>query len=116
MEHLVYSFLNASLLFYMYDTDAFVEYVRLFKLNKFFKIEKYEKYLDTFHEGNYWDYLVYEKKTFLRKLLSCPFCVSFWMNIIGFACHKESVMFIVSLWLTVFLYLVLKVLLKRSEQ
>jgi len=115
MEHLVYSFLNASLLFYMYDTDAFVEYVRLFKLNKFFKIEKYEKYLDTFHEGNYWDYLVYEKKTFLRKLLSCPFCVSFWMNIICFACHKESVMFIVSLWLTVFLYLVLKVLLKRSE-
>ena len=115
MEHLVYSFLNASLLFYMYDTDAFVEYVRLFKLNKFFKIEKYEKYLDTFHEGNYWDYLVYEKKTFLRKLLSCPFCVSFWMNIICFACHKESVMFIVSLWLTVFLYLVLKVLLKRSK-
>ena len=115
MEHLVYSFLNASLLFYMYDTDAFVEYVRLFKLNKFFKIEKYEKYLDTFHEGNYWDYLVYEKKTFLRKLLSCPFCVSFWMNIICFACHKESVMFIVSLWLTVFVYLVLKVLLKRSE-
>jgi len=99
----------------MYHTDAFVEYVKLFRLNKVFEIEKYEKYLDTFSGGDYWDYLVYEKKTFLRKLLSCPFCVSFWMNIVCFAFLKEGVIFIVSLWLTLFLYLVLKYLLKRSE-
>ena len=115
MEHLVYSFLNAALLFYMYDTAAFVEYVRLFRLDKLLQIEKYEKYLDTFGEGNYWDYLVYEEKTFLRKLLSCPFCVSFWMNIACFTLHKESVMLIVNLWLTLFLYLVLKFLLKKSS-
>jgi hypothetical protein len=114
MEHLVYSFLNASLLFFLYNTDAFVEYVGLLRLGKLFRVEKYEKYLDTFGEGNYWEYLVYEKKTFLRKLLSCPFCVSFWMNIACFAFHKESVTLIVNLWLTLFLYLVLKFLLKKS--
>jgi len=115
MDHLVFSFLNAAFLFFMYHTEAFVEYIKLFRLNKLFEIEKYEKYLDTYGEGDYWDYLVFDKKTFLRKLLSCPFCVSFWLNVICFAFHKESVMFIVSLWLTLFLYLILKFLLKRSE-
>ena len=115
MDYLVFSFLNATLLFFMYDTEAFVEYVKLFRLNKLFEIERYEKYLDTYGEGDYWDYLAFEKKTFLRKLLSCPFCVGFWMNVICFAFHKESVTLIVSLWLTLFLYLVLKFLLKRSS-
>ena len=42
MENLIYSFLNASVLFFIYKTEAFVEYVKLFRLGKLFEIEEYE--------------------------------------------------------------------------
>jgi len=69
MEALVYSFLGASILFFLYETEAFVEYIKLFRLHKPFEIDKYEKYLDTTN-GSYWEYLVWEKPNFLRKLVS----------------------------------------------
>ena len=116
MEFVVYSFLNVSLLFFMYHTDAFVEYVKLFRLNKLFEIDNYEGYLDTYSGGNYWDFLVFQKRTFLRKLLSCPYCLSFWLNVAATYFHKEIVYFIFNLWFTLLLYLVLKVLLKKSEE
>ena len=77
MEDLIYAFLNASVLFFLYKTDVFVEYVKLFRLNKHFEVDEYEKYLDTVGDGDYWMYLTFKKKTFLRKLVSCPYCVSF---------------------------------------
>ena len=116
MEPIIYSFLNAVFLFFMYDTEAFVEYVKLFRLNKLFKIKEYEEYVDTYSSGSYWEYLAYEKRTFLRKLLSCPFCLRFWMNMLGLFFYRDSVIFIINLWLTLFLYLILKTLLKRSEE
>ena len=115
MEALVYSFLNASVLFFLYDTEAFVEYVKLLKLNKAFEIDKYEKYLDT-ADGSYWEYLVWEKPNFLRKLVSCPLCVSFWLNFgMLYFYGPNLVLFVINLWLTLFLYLTLKFLLKKSS-
>ena len=114
MEGIVYSFLISVFLFFLYDTDAFVEYVKLFRVGKLFEMDKYEKYLDTVGDGSYWEYLVFERPTFLRKLVSCPFCVSFWANLGALYFHKDGVMLVINLWLTLFLYLVLKTLLKRS--
>ena len=115
MEALVYSFLSASILFFMYETEAFVEYVKLFRLNKLFEIDKYEKYLDKFG-GSYWEYLPFENPSFLRKLVSCPLCVSFWLNLGMLYFYNPNIpMFIVNLWLTLFLFLTLKTLLKKSS-
>ena len=114
MEGLIYSFLGASFLFFLYDTEAFVEYVKLFRMNKLFEMDKYEKYLDMVG-GTYWEYLVWEKPNFLRKLVSCPFCVSFWFNFGALYFHGSWVMLVLNFWLTLFLYLVLKTLLKKSS-
>ena len=116
MEALVYSFLSASILFFVYETEAFVEYVKLLRLNKLLEVDKYEKYLDTAGGGSYWEYLVWEKPTFLRKLVSCPLCVSFWLNLGMLYFYRPNlVMFVMNLWLTLFLYLTLKLLLKKSS-
>jgi len=116
MESIVYSFLGASVLFFLYDTDALVEYAKLFRLHKPFEIDKYEKYLDTAGGGSYWEYLTWEKPSFLRKLVSCPFCVSFWLNLGMLYFYRPNLpMFIVNIWLTLFLYLTLKFLLKKSS-
>ena len=56
MEALVYSFLIASILFFVYETDAFVEYVKLFRLNKLLEVDKYENYVEKFSGGSYWEY------------------------------------------------------------
>ena len=114
MEALIYSFFGASFLFFLYETEAFVEYVKLFRANKLFEMDKYEKYLDTVG-GTYWEYLVWEKPSFLRKLVSCPLCVSFWFNLGALYFYQSGVMLVVNFWLTLFLYLILKFLLKRSS-
>tara|TARA_B100000959_G_C14380671_1_gene378027 strand:+ start:57 stop:404 length:348 start_codon:yes stop_codon:yes gene_type:complete len=115
MEHLLYSFLNASLLFFLYKTEAFVEYSKLFRLGKIFGIDKYEKWVDAVGDSSYWEYLTFERQTFLRKLVSCPFCVSFWLNALAFLYYENVVYLLINLWLTLFLYLLLTCLLKKSS-
>tara|TARA_Y100000004_G_C8690763_1_gene317338 strand:+ start:250 stop:597 length:348 start_codon:yes stop_codon:yes gene_type:complete len=115
MESLVYSFLNASILFFLYKTDAFVEYVKLFRLEKVFEIDKYEKFLDTVGEGDYWTYLTFEKRNFIRKLISCPYCVSFWLNLATFSYHQNVVFLIINIWLTLFLFLTLNFLSSKAQ-
>jgi hypothetical protein len=114
MEGIIYSFLNASFLFFLYETEAFVEYIKLFRLNKFFEIDKYEEYLDSVG-GGYWEYLTFESPTFLRKLVSCPLCVSFWLNLGCLSLYGSWVFLVINFWLTLFLYLSLKTLLKKSS-
>lgn len=113
MEAIVSSFLGASILFFVYETDVVVEYAKLFRLNKLFEIDKYEKYLETASSGTYWEYLLFEKRSFLRNLISCPLCTSFWLNMSFFCVYKDWKMLFINLWLTLFLYLTLKSLLKK---
>ena len=116
MEALVYSFLIASILFFVYETDAFVEYVKLFRLNKLLEVDKYENYVEKFSGGSYWEYLTFERPSFLRKLVSCPLCVSFWLNLGALYFYTPNLpMLIVNIWLTLFLFLILKTLLKKSS-
>ena len=115
MEAIVYSFLGASLLFFIYDTEAFVEYSKLFKLNKVLEIDKYESYLDTAGDSSYWEYIVWENPSFLRKLVSCPFCVGFWYNLGALHFYASLPMLVINIWLTLFLYLILKTLLNKSS-
>jgi hypothetical protein len=85
-------------------TNAFVEYMRLFKLEKWLHVNEYTELERNGYEGNYVDFLVeYYKDKFFVRLLSCPICVSFWLGFIN------AVMFgplhIVVAPLTLFVYL-----------
>ena len=39
MEALVYPFLVSNILFFVYETDFFVEYIKLFRLNRVFGVD-----------------------------------------------------------------------------
>jgi len=116
MEAIVYPFLIANILFFMYETDFFVQYAKLLRLNKLLGMDEYEKHLESFPDNSYWDWLPFNKQTFLRKLLSCPFCFGFWLNVAAYFLYKDLGLFLVSLWFSFFLYLVLKILTRKSYE
>ena len=114
MELIVYPFLVSIVLFYIYETDFFVQYVKLFRLNKLFKIKEYEEYMDENPDDSYWEWLVWDKQTFLRKLVSCPYCFGFWLNIAVYFLYKDLGLLVINLWLSLFLFLILKVMLRKA--
>ena len=66
-------------------TNAFVEYMRLFRLGGLFHVDEYAKISADGYEGNYIDFLVeYYKDSFFVRLLSCAVCISSWTGIGGF--------------------------------
>ncbi len=115
MEALVYPFLVANILFYLYETDFFVQYAKLFGLTKVFGIDRYEKHLENM-DDTYWEWLVFEKRTFIRKLLSCPFCSGFWLNVGVYYFYQNIGVLILNLWISLFLYLTLKLVMKKCYE
>lgn len=72
-----------SWLIVWFDTDAFVEYVKLLRIGKYFDIEEYEK-RNSLAGGvitEYYEFLDLKYSNFLTKLLACPICTSFWLTI-----------------------------------
>jgi hypothetical protein len=117
MEALVYPFLVSNILFFVYETDFFVEYIRLLRLNKVFKIDKYEEHLETVQpDDSYWEWLAFDKPSFLTKLLSCPFCTCFWMNVAIYFLHKDIGLSMITLWFSIFLYLILKIIMRKTYE
>lgn len=114
--------LNLVVILYVwFETDAFIEWMRLFKI-KFFKYEEYFKnkvssmpyltYVD-FIEGEYgFDY-------FICRLITCPICLSVWCNIfliIGFL-NKTSILWLgPNILLTWIIYFFLKFILKKLNE
>ena len=116
MEVIVYPFLVSIMLFYMYETDFFVQYAKTFWLGKLFKIKEYEEHLNRSPEDTYWEWLVWDKQTFLRKLISCPYCLGFWLNVGAYFIYKDVGLLIINLWLSLFLFLVLKIMIRRAYE
>ena len=65
-----------------FKTHAFIEYTSLLKLKKLFKIDKYE---EEFNMGLYTDYpsfLALNYDNFFVRLITCVYCLSFWLSLI----------------------------------
>ena len=117
MELVAYPFLVANILFFVYETDFFIQYVKLLGLSKVFKIDEYESHVEqVMPDASYWDWLAFGKQTFLRKLLSCPLCTGFWVNVLVCYFYKDGGLFLINLWLSLFLYLILKLVMKKSYE
>lgn len=72
-----------ALIYVWLDTDGIREWAKVFRL-KFFKYQEYE----TFQKSNYpaKDYatfLLLKHNNFLTRLVTCPYCLAVWLNIIG---------------------------------
>lgn len=61
-----------------FDTSAFIEYLKLFRLTWLFKVADY---LKIEYPGSYQDFLLEYFPGFLSSLVSCPICTSVWLGI-----------------------------------
>jgi hypothetical protein len=65
-------------------TNAFAEYMTLFRLSWLFRIEEYNKLAHESYPGNYVDFLAeYYRAFFIVRLIICPVCVSFWTGVLS---------------------------------
>lgn len=78
-------------------TNAFAEYMLLFKLARFFKLEEYKKLHTDGYDGSYVDFISeYYKDYFIVRLLICPVCLSFWVGALSCFVFGEYSYFIIA--------------------
>tara|TARA_Y100000593_G_scaffold49908_1_gene94030 strand:+ start:1927 stop:2301 length:375 start_codon:yes stop_codon:yes gene_type:complete len=124
MEYLYIAFLISTLLFLWNHTDFFVEYCNLFGLDELFKVRSYEQYKEEAATGltggnpdiNYLNYLLIKHDSFFVRLITCPICLSVWMNIIAGIYIEDFKAFVINLWLSLFLYFIIKLVMKKSDE
>jgi hypothetical protein len=76
---LVYSCVLASLLIVWFRTDAYLEYARVFRLNKISFYKDFDaKHIEDAHL-TYFGYLRQYHNSFFTRLVTCPICVSVWI-------------------------------------
>ena len=77
---LIFSFL---LLIWL-RTNAFAEYLTLFRLSRFFHIAEFNELHTNGYGGTYVDFLYeYYKDSFFVRLIACPICLSTWIGVLG---------------------------------
>lgn len=79
-----YSFIHTFLCIVLYETNVIFEYFKYSKfLSKIFKINDYIKYKElTNADDLYIQYLAVIYNNFFIKLITCPLCLGFWVNLI----------------------------------
>lgn len=76
------AFVCSYLLLIWLRTNAFAEYLTLFRLTRFFKLDEYNKLAHEGYPGNYIDFLAeYYRPLFIVRLVICPVCISFWLGV-----------------------------------
>lgn len=75
-------FIIISILVLWFNTDAFIEYVKLFKL-PFFKVNQYMLYKEEKDcSVDYHTYLLLKHNNFFVRLITCPICLTFWLTLL----------------------------------
>lgn len=74
------SFLVALVLLVWFETDAFNEYCKLFKLTNFFHLDEFNTTLKDGSTLSYPDFLREFHDSFFTRLISCPICSSVWLS------------------------------------
>jgi hypothetical protein len=81
IEAFLISFFNVCVLLIWFKTNAFIEYFRNIPyFNKI--ISSYENSLKSGLDANFINFLSLNYDSFLIRLLTCPFCLNFWVSII----------------------------------
>lgn len=90
-----------------FKTNAFIEYMNLFNLNRFIpRVEEYNEVHRNGYGDNFTDFLreyFYDK--FLVRLVTCPLCLSFWLGTLS-AVYMDAISGFLCAPLILFSYLV----------
>jgi hypothetical protein len=79
---LIQIFWVVFILFIWFNTDAFIQYGKLLKLDKLTKINLWESYRLTNPKITYLEYLSIKHRGFFTKLITCKPCLNFWITLI----------------------------------
>lgn len=80
MEFILQIFWINFILFLWFETDGFIEYCKLFRISKIFRIDDYEIYKKESNPGiTYHSYIRQKVKSFWSKLFTCVPCLNFWL-------------------------------------
>lgn len=109
MEFILQIFWINFILFLWFETDGFVEYCKLFRLSRLFKIDKYEQYKKEFNPGiGYHSYIRQKHNSFLSKLFTCVPCLNFWIVLVTVLCFNSLFLYPVIYILSYVIYKLLK--------
>ncbi|MAH50823.1 hypothetical protein CMI37_33705 [Candidatus Pacearchaeota archaeon] len=108
------SFFVSFILLIWLQTEAFYEYCKLLGFKKIFKIKDYEDFLELSEGVSYIEYLNIKYDSFFTRLISCPICLTVWLQIFLTLYYGDFSLFFVKIWLTLVLYFVAVLLLKKS--
>jgi hypothetical protein len=75
-------FLITSILIVWFNTEAFIEYIQLFRI-PLFKIKEYNIEKEKDCTIDYHLYLKLHHNNFFTRLITCPICTSFWLSLVG---------------------------------
>ena len=95
-----------------FQTNAFVEYARLFGFKKFLK--NYEE--DEQMGISFPDYLLMTRNCFFFRLISCPICLCAWLSLSTLFVRCSVYTFSGIFYLSLFLYFSLLYIMKRSDR
>ncbi len=74
------------LVYLFIETQAPIEYFRLFRL-KFTKYEEYFRFKEQTPSMEYLNFILMKYPSFWTKLISCPICLIVWANLLLVACN-----------------------------
>lgn len=73
-----------TLIFILFKTDALVEYTKVLRLKKIFKIDEYLCFkISSGGNVNYFDFIKNKNNNFITRLISCPYCLGLWLSLIA---------------------------------
>lgn len=82
IDILGFSLMVSYALVVWFKTNAFVEYLSLFRLSRLFHIEDYKAVVAGGYEGSYVEFLrEYYHDYFIVRLVTCPICLGFWLSL-----------------------------------
>jgi len=114
MIDLIYIFVPITILIVWFESNAFVEYCRALKIGiGFFGIKEYERWED---KGmSYPEFLAVRDNTFFNRLVSCPVCLNFWLNLFFILAHKDIYIFCAGYFLSLLAYFLLKLVITKGS-
>ena len=72
----------AVVLLIWFRTEAFQYYARLFRLTVFFKLNEFENDKLNDFTLEYHSWIVQKYPGFFTKMMSCPWCIGFWISFV----------------------------------
>jgi len=103
LNTLAASIATCGILIAWFDTDMLQQYLRLFRLTKLTYLNEYEEFMleNSKSEITFLQFSYIKEPNFINKLISCPFCFSFWISsiccfiatsnvLLGFVCYPIS--------------------------